>query len=578
MLPWITACLIVVIINVPQAHAARHPSVLTANYRIYAEAKAISHEELETVATNCEEAYERIQDFLGRPVPSVQLTYHIYPSFEAKGLSTGNTQLRHADVDRKEIHMVINDWVRGDDATMDAFVLARHHLPVPATRALETGLVTFLSDGWRRRGYEYWAVRLYQANNALALADLLDNNAFAEQSYLIRAPLAGTFVAYLISEYGRGVLFDHYRTWRPTDESEVNRLQTGWRMYLAKLSDKYARQIRLDRASFPKAPGFQKGFCHAHEGYQIFDGYLSEKSDHALKKLADMGTNAVSITPFTFMRDPQKPVSLPFSHGPGAENDECVIHSAHEAQTLGMQVMLKPHIWLGGGQWPGDIEMPSDKDWRQFFEYYEKWLRHYALLAEMYEIELLCIGVELSRATVGHEDRWSEIIGNVRSLYSGRITYAANWGEEFENVTFWDQLDFIGINCYYPLSNLDDPTFEDLKQGMRSVLRRIEPVHDRYRKPVLITEIGYTSTARPWKKPHEAAWGRRQTNLDHQALCYKAVMESLHGQTWCQGIYWWKWPSFLEFGGPNNPGFTPNGKPAEEIVREWFGKAWPQSR
>jgi hypothetical protein len=285
-----------------------------------------------------------------------------------------------------------------------------------------------------------------------------------------------------------------------------------------------------------------------------------------------MGTNAVSITPFSFMRDPNKPGPLPFSHGPGAENDESMIHSANTAHRLGMAVMLKPHIWLGR-KWPGEIEMNNNEEWEAFFDHYERWIRHYALLAEMYGIELLCIGVELSSATVGHEDRWRGIIRRLRGLYSGAMTYAANWGEEFENLSFWNELDFIGINCYYPLSDQDDPGLDVLKRGAKSIFEKIATVHAKFERPVLITEIGYTSTSSPWQRPYEVA-RRKPVNLDHQARCYRAVMETLYGMSWCRGIYWWKWPSFLEFGGSGDPGFTPNGKPAQRIVEEWYGKRW----
>jgi hypothetical protein len=407
------------------------------------------------------------------------------------------------------------------------------------------------------------------------LAALLDNGAFVTQSYLIASPLAGSFVSFIVNSFGKRVLLDNYRTWQPSGPEEIERLEKGWHLYLDGVAARYNDQIDTDRDRFRQARGFQKGFCHAHEGYRIYDGYLSEASDAALGKLASLGTNAVSITPFSFMRDPNKPIPLPFSHGSGAENDECVIHSANTAQELGMSVMLKPHIWLGRS-WPGEIEMKSDDDWKKFFGYYESWILHYALLAEMYDIETLCIGVELVRTTIGHEDEWRRIIASVRQLYSGSIVYAANWGTEFENISFWDALDYIGINCYYPLTDLDTAPLDELKRGARSVFRRIEKVHDRYDKPVLITEIGFTATEAPWKEPHQPV-RRRQVDavgMEHQALCYRAIFEALYGEDWCEGIFWWKWPSFLEYGGRRNADFTPNGKPAEDVVREWYSRRW----
>ncbi len=542
----------------------------TSNYRIYTADPSPNPEWLGRVSERREEAHRRIQAFLEAPGPSPKIDYHIYPSFESKGLSTGNTQLAHADIENNAIHLVINDWIRGDDTRMDAVLLLRRHLGRPATHLLETGLAVYFSNEWRGKGYRYWAGRLHASDNMPALAELVDNEALRRESYLVAEAAAGSFVDFLIEEFGGSVLVEHYGAWRPAPD-EIQRLQNGWWSHLARQPAAAAKQLAA--RTRPPSDRFQKGFCHAHEGYQIFNGYLSRKSDDALEKLADMGTNAVSITPFTYMRDPQRPVPLRFSHRAGSENDESVIHSSHTAHQLGMSVMLKPHIWLGGGRWPGDVEMRTATDWRLFFDYYYRWMRHYALLAEMYDIDLLCIGVELARTTASHENEWRRLIQRLRGLYSGAMVYAANWGEEFQNIAFWDALDYIGIDCYYPLTSHDDATAEDLRQGAEAMFERVERVYDRFHKPVLFTEIGFTSTRAPWKKPHEPAW-RHSAFVDHQAMCYEAVLGALYGKQWCNGIYWWKWPSFLEHGGQKNPGFTPNNKPAEKIVRKWYGKSW----
>jgi hypothetical protein len=56
-----------------------------------------------------------------------------------------------------------------------------------------------------------------------------------------------------------------------------------------------------------------------------------------------------------------------------------------------------------------------------------------------------------------------------------------------------------------------------------------------------------------------------------QARCYEAFFRGLEGRRSCAGVYWWKWPSFLEYGGKRDDGFTPNGKPAQDVVARWYG-------
>jgi hypothetical protein len=557
---------------VPSANASEARLLReTPHYRFRSVGTSSNRVSIDRLTADREAAYERIISFLGDLDSQTTIDYVVYPSLETKGLSTGNTQISHINRKNNAIHVVIDRHIRGDDSSMDAALLIRRHLGKPAIDALEIGLSVYLSEGWRETGYEYWASRLFRSGNAPPLSKLLDNQRLKRESYFVTEPLAAAFVSFLIEFWGREAFLDRYAGWVP-EAHELEELVQGWDSHLRILSRRCEEQIAAAREDFPNAPDFHKGFCHAHIGYRIYNGYMSSKSDEALDKLAGMGVNAVSVTPFTYMRDPKRPVWLRFSSGPGEENDESVIHAARSAQALGMSVMLKPHIWLGR-HWPGDIEMTTPSDWERFFDYYYRWIRHYALLAEMYEMEVLCVGVELCRTTIGHEAEWIDMIRRLREIYSGKITYAANWGTEFENIAFWNDLDFLSINCYYPLLDRSEATVAELAAGADEVFRRIESVQRQFEKPVLITEIGFTSTPSPWENPHEVAWGK-PVNLEHQAACYEAVFRSLYGKDWCRGIYWWKWPSFLEYGGELHPGFTPNNKPAEKIIRKWFQKTW----
>jgi hypothetical protein len=208
--------------------AASSAALETSNYRIYTAAPPPGREWLGRVSQRREEAYRRILAFLDAPGTSPKIDYHIYPSFESKGLSTGNTQLAHADIDNNAVHLVINDWIRGDDARMDAVLLLRSHFGKPPTHLLEMGLAVYFSDDWRGKGYRYWAGRLHASDNMPALAELVDNEALRRESYLVAEAAAGSFVDYLIEEFGGSVLIEHYRDWRPVPD-EIQRLENGWR-------------------------------------------------------------------------------------------------------------------------------------------------------------------------------------------------------------------------------------------------------------------------------------------------------------------------------------------------------------
>jgi hypothetical protein len=230
--------------------------------------------------------------------------------------------------------------------------------------------------------------------------------------------------------------------------------------------------------------------------------------------------------------------------------------------------MLKPHVWVSNS-WPGEVEMTTDLDWNLFFENYYQWISHYALMAEMYDVDVLCIGVEFTSATLGQESHWRGLINKLRNIYSGNLTYAANWGDEFENVTFWDQLDLIGLNCYYPLSNENQANQNELQQGFAAILNKVDKVKSRYNKPLLITEIGFRSVEAPWIIPHEEAGDKNFSEHD-QAKAYAAVFEVLAKSQAIDGIFWWKWPTNMEHRSEEDRRFVPYSKKSEEVIEHWF--------
>jgi len=386
--------------------------------------------------------------------------------------------------------------------------------------------------------------------------------------------MGASFVQFYVEKYGKEKALKLYKRKKNFPKKEISYLQNQWENYLIKLSSKYRKQIKDDKNNFPPpVAGFQKGLSYAHEGYRIHNGYLSKSSYLSLKKAVAIGTNSISIIPFTSTRDPKKPVPLRFWKSAFSENDETIIYLEHLSRELNINLMLKPHIYLGRG-WPGDIEMQNEKDWELFFKYYKNWIIHYAVIAEMYKIPLLCIGNELVKTTITHNENWIKLIEEIRSIYSGKITYGANWGEEFEKIKFWDHLDYIGISEYYPLSKKENPTDKELYDGAKKIISKIEAVQKQFNKPVIFTEVGFRSSKFPWMTSHEKET-RKRPNFLNQARSYKAILKAAHGIKWLKGMYWWKWPSYLQEGGdPQNDLYTPHNKPAEEVLHRWYSIKW----
>jgi len=535
----------------------------SAHFDFISHQDSILAETVHTIADAADKTMDNILDFVGHTGDLSRMQYHIYSSAEEKGLITGNTSQAHFMAEEGAVHTVINNKYKDNFIEKENALLISRLLGTSKTLALERGLSVYFTKKWQQKGYVYWSERLFRSGNALSLKELLNNDIVEIESPLITDCQSASVVVFLIDAWGKETFLDRYGDWIPTKE-ELQHLEPKWQNYLALLASDKTR----NRTSPPDL-AYLKGFNFAHEGYGIYNGYASAKATEAINKQKELGANALALIPYSYIQNINEPAPFGFSSRAGSENDEGVVHSAYEAKKQGMFTLLKPQIFVGNS-WPGDIEMLNQADWDSFFDFYYRWIRHYAFLAEIHEMDALCIGVEFTKATMNQSDKWREIIHKTRGLFRGKLTYAANWGVEFENISFWDELDFIGLNCYYPLSKKDNPTNEELQVKFDTIKTKINTVYSRFKKPIVFTEIGFRSINMPWKNPH--AQGDDSYNAEHQQRCYEIVFNGIENEPWCGGILWWKFPSYLEYRGTQNAAFTPNNKLAENTVRKWFSK------
>jgi len=241
----------------------------------------------------------------------------------------------------------------------------------------------------------------------------------------------------------------------------------------------------------------------------------------------------------------------------------------------GIKIMLKPHIWLQSrenGKWRSDIKMESEEDWNTWFENYNETILKYAELAEKLQLEQFCIGTELETTVYEKPDQWKALIKRVRATYKGKLTYAANWDKEYKEVHFWDELDYIGIQAYFPISTKDDPTLFDLENFWRKHAEEIALVSSKFNKPILFTELGYKSIQGTSKKPWEWNGIRNmysKVSKREQLLCYQAFFNTIWKEPWFHGIHIWEWQGNGTSDG-NNANFTIEGKPSLNLIAKYF--------
>lgn len=320
---------------------------------------------------------------------------------------------------------------------------------------------------------------------------------------------------------------------------------------------------KLYSESVPFTP--QKGMCYATWEQEKFS---SEHSDESLEKLSTLGVDHLSLIVTQYQEKYNSTKILSTERTP---SDKSLIHAAKTAHKLGLTVMLKPHIDLidknDGTYWRADIGFNSAEDWEKWFKEYKSMILHYAKLAAKMKAEIFCVGTELSFTTQKTEE-WIGIIDEVREVFPGKLVYAANW-DEFKNIKFWDKLDFVGIDAYFPLSYTPNPEIEDLKKGWEKWKLEIQDWHSTVNKPIIFTELGYASTPNAPYSPWE---GGMQGNADVeiQAKCYEAFFQTIWEEPWFAGVYWWKWNPSVRSGGKYNRRFTPQNKPAEKILEAHY--------
>ena len=290
-----------------------------------------------------------------------------------------------------------------------------------------------------------------------------------------------------------------------------------------------------------------------------------------IKPVINVKSNYVALMPFGFIKELSSPkIRHNTSRQWFGETEKGIIQYAKEFQKVEIQIMIKPQIWVWNGKYTGLIEMKSNEDWKVLEDSYTSFILTYAKAAEEINADILCIGTELEKFVANRPDYWHYLIKEIRKVYKGKLTYAANW-DEYKRVTFWNKLDFIGIDAYFPVSEKKEPSVVDFEKGWQPHKEEIYKVQKQFLKPILFTEYGYRSVDYSGKKPWESNRVNGNINLQAQVNGLQAIHNQFWKEDWFAGGFIWKWFHKHEnVGGKNNNRFTPQNKPAEERLKNLY--------
>jgi hypothetical protein len=312
-------------------------------------------------------------------------------------------------------------------------------------------------------------------------------------------------------------------------------------------------------------------------GYHPSVGYGSPAYERCLNEAHALGATWVALTPFGRVPDLSGSGIDPTFEVPFDRNRVDVAHAIEMAHAHGFRVMLVPHLWVESGQWRGELAPASDAAWARWADHYESFVRAWAEVAQDTHADVFSAGVELrSWVTTSRAPSFSRVIREIRRVYHGLVTYSANW-DDVDQTVIWGDLDLIGINAFYPLTEQPGASYEALLESGRKIRTRVHDLAETWQKPVLFTETGYTTRAdpalRPWVWPDSMSGVAVDEGA--QATAYRALTASLLDDEDFAGLFVWRLYADPDDTSQEAPwGFSPRGKLAELVIRDAFAARW----
>jgi len=246
----------------------------------------------------------------------------------------------------------------------------------------------------------------------------------------------------------------------------------------------------------------------------------------------------------------------------------------------------------------------SDANWDAFFDSWAAVLAPLASLAQSLSqgsatcslgapgVSLLTLGDTLDTA-FSQEARMRRLISGVRAVYKGCISAVSN-GRLLPTIGWWDAVDVIGHEAYWPLAATASPigsapsvaSLLDGWQGVAETMAAVSAANGGKRIAFL------TAGAQSRPNCHLEPWGTGGTapgpagnnqgdvsawplsyDMHCQANVYEALFQAFEPfeHSWYAGFTLWRWSPDPTQGGPSDNDYSPHGKEAEGVFRQWVG-------
>jgi len=287
--------------------------------------------------------------------------------------------------------------------------------------------------------------------------------------------------------------------------------------------------------------------------------------------IKELGANYIKLVPYGFTPLGKTIVKFNMDRQWWGEKDIGVKESIRLAHANNIKVMLKPQIYIPGS-WVGDLSFDTDQEWEEWENNYRDFIFSYLDIAIEYEVELFCVGTEYKKSVKERPQFWTNLVSEIRDSYCGELTYSANW-DNFENISFWNQLDYIGISSYFPLSEEITPDVNKLVKAWKPIVSDLKAYSNEFDRQIIFTEYGYLSVdgcaGKTWeleKNVHSIP-----INEKAQSNSIEALFTTLWSEDFWAGGFLWKWfPEGMGHEGYPERDYTPQNKLSSSMIKNWF--------
>ncbi len=319
--------------------------------------------------------------------------------------------------------------------------------------------------------------------------------------------------------------------------------------------------------------GFIKGFSWGWTGSR--GEYLGERPERSLELLAATGTEWIALAFAAHMETKKSPEILYAEDNAAMVSDDEIRRAIQLARKHNFKVIMKPVVNCLDGAWRATIAFDGEPAWLEWWKHYEAFLVHYARIAAEIKCEMFCVGCEM-RSSERFVARWRRAIGEVRKVYHGPIVYNANH-DDVTRVQWFDAVDVIGVSGYYAVATKNDTSLDRMVTRWKPIRERLHNLSTKWKRPVLFIEIGVRSAATCSSMPWDFSHRELPYDGEEQARYYQAALQSFWNEPWFLGFCWWDWKAQLydRDDGKTNTDFCVYGKPAEEVLSEWYHRQRP---